>query len=294
MESEALEALEVSTVLGVIFERWGFDFRRYARPSITRQLRQLSSDAGCEHICDLVPRLLHEELFARKLVHGIYVSVSQFFRDPSFFAGLREIVLPELATRARPKIWHAGCASGEEAYSLAVLLEEAGLLERCRIYATDINLASLDVARRGVYPLAVLAEAEAAYRAAGGQRALREHYVALDEQPAHTWRSGPAGMFERRLRKAITWSAHDLTRDAVFSEIDLVLCRNTLFYFEKSLRAEILEQFRESLSPRGYLALGASESLESTAGHDAFEPSQPKLRIYRRRRAWTTPASPRS
>lgn len=288
MEAEALEDLEVTVVLDTIRRRWGLDFCRYGRLSITRQLRSSSQALGMERVCELVPLVVHEPERARELVHGLYVSVTRLFRDPEVFRGLVEQVLPELAIQPRPKIWHAGCASGEEVYSLAVLIEEAGFLDRARIYATDINLPALALAGRGAYPLVSLEAAESGYVAAGGQRRLRDHLVTLEQQPTHAWKGGPMGMFSRRLREKIVWSAHDLTRDAVFAELDLILCRNTLFYFENSMRCEILDRFRSSLSPRGWLTLGMSETLEDTAT-SGFESYLPELRIYRRRTPWANP-----
>ncbi|MEQ9501677.1 MAG: protein-glutamate O-methyltransferase CheR [Deltaproteobacteria bacterium] len=273
MRPEVLEAMEIEIVVDTIRRRWGIDFSGYKRDSLSRQLQRAATDIGIHRLSSLVERLVYEESFSEAFVSRIFVSVTSFFRDPDFFRVLANVVLPELAAYPRPKIWHAGCASGEEVYSLAFLLDEAGLLHRSTIYATDINMRALRVGRTGAYPLEAIAAAEDDYEAVGGPGSLASFFVTS---------GGPMGLVSSRIRDRITWSAHDLTSDAVFAEVDLVLCRNTLMYFGADLRAAVIGRLRESLSPLGYLAIGATETLDTLDDARRFRAVDAAQRIYQR------------
>ncbi|MEQ8278622.1 MAG: protein-glutamate O-methyltransferase CheR [Deltaproteobacteria bacterium] len=273
MRPEVLEEIEIEIVVDTIRRRWGIDFSGYKRDSLSRQLHRAATELGVRRLSSLVERLVYEETFSESFVSQLFVSVTSFFRDPDFFRTLANVVLPELAAYPRPKIWHAGCATGEEVYSLAFLLDEAGLLQRSTIYATDINMRALRIGRTGAYPLESIAAAEDNYRAVRGPGSLDDYFVTS---------GGPMGLVCSRVRDAITWSAHDLTSDGIFAEVDLVLCRNTLIYFGPELRAGVVRRFRDTLSPLGYLALGASESLDTVASDSQFRTVDAAQRIYQR------------
>ena len=266
-----LDPLETDLVLDAVNRRYGFDFRGYSRASLERRIRSVCDRHGMRHIAELIPRLLHEPSFVDQFVNGISVNVTEPFRDPGVFAAMREELFPVLQTYPYFKIWHAGCASGEEVYSLAILLHEAGLLERAQIYATDINTEALTRARDGIYPLESLRKAEKGYRQAGGQAELSDYYTA----------QYGAARFAPMLRKQLVCSQHNLVTDAPFGEMVLVICRNVLIYFERELQNRVVELFRASLGHRGYLMLGSKESLTYMPVGAEFELLDREARIYR-------------
>jgi chemotaxis protein methyltransferase CheR len=264
--------LEIRLLLEAVYERYQYDFRDYAVTSMRRRMQQALNDFGCERVSDLQHRLLREEdLFARALQY-FTIQVSEMFRDPPYFAALREHVLPMLGTYPSVKVWVAGCSTGEEVWSLAILLDEEGLLDRTLIYATDINPEALRATEVGVYPLDRMAQFSANYLAAGGRRSLSDYYAA-DEAGA---------VFDRRLRRQVVCSDHSLATDSVFSEVHFVSCRNVLIYFNRSLQDRAVGLFHESLVHRGFLGLGNKESLQFGAHAQRFEPIVAAQKLYRR------------
>jgi chemotaxis protein methyltransferase CheR len=221
----------------------------------------------------LQERILHEPDTFSQLLQYLTVPVSEMFRDPSYFRALRQHVVPVLRTYASFKVWVAGCSTGQEAYSLAILLQEEGLLERTMVYATDINPASLDKGRQGIYPLDTMQLYTANYQQAGGLKSFSDYYTA-----------GYGGaLFDKRLRDAITFADHSLATDSVFSETQFISCRNVLIYFNRQLQDRALGLFHESLSHRGFLGLGSRESLDFSAYKDAFEPVSKADRLFRKK-----------
>lgn len=265
--------LETELVIDTAVRRYGFDFRQYSRASLERRLLNLCEKQGLKRVSDLIPRLLHEPSFIDEFVNGISVSVTQPFRDPECFAALVEKVFPVLDTYPYFKIWHAGCATGEEVYTLAVLLKEADLLSRAQIYATDINTRALATARDGIYMLEVLEAAEPAYRKAGGIGRLADHYAA----------AYGSGRMSEDLRQAVVFSQHNLVTDTPFGEMVLVLCRNVLIYFQRELQERAVRVFADSLSNRGFLALGSKESLTYLPTGEHFESVDRAGKLYRAR-----------
>lgn len=268
-----LRQLECELVIEAAARRFGFDFAQYSRASLERRLRNLADQERLDQLSELIPKLLHEPGFIDRFVNGISVNVTEPFRDPECFAALREHVFPTLATYPYFKIWHAGCASGEEVYSLAVLLKEAGLLGRAQIYATDINTRALATARDGIYPEETLQKSQAGYLKSGGAGELSAHYTA----------AYGSGRFNDELRDAIVFSQHNLVTDQPFGEMVLILCRNVLIYFDRNLQDRALRLFASSLSHRGYLAIGAKESLTYLPAGDGFELLSRDGRVYRAR-----------
>jgi chemotaxis protein methyltransferase CheR len=229
------------------------------------------------HASALLERVLYDEASYRRFLSSIAVSVTEFFCDPEFFACARETLLPVLATYPRLRIWHAGCATGQEVYSMAIMLKEASLLQRAQFYATDIDLEALSTARDGVYPMAQLTEAEAAYERAGGRASFRNYFVPRSDDAG----TARVGIMHRELRDRITWSPHDLGRDEAVTEANLIVCRNTLIYFNRALQDRVIDLFRRSLVPRGFLALGDKETLDFSAHGKSFELLLAAQRIYR-------------
>jgi chemotaxis protein methyltransferase CheR len=268
MSPEEVEALEIELLLEALDRRHGYDFRRYARASLRRRILGFMDRSGLRSVSELIPPVLRDPAFLDRLVNGISVAVTEPFREPVSLAAIREHVFPWLQSHAFAKIWHAGCSSGEEVYSLAILLDEARLLERVQIYATDINTDALARAREGIYPLEALRQAEDNYRRAGGQGRLAEHYVA---------QYGRAKL-AARLQRAIVFSQHNLATDAAFGKMQLVVCRNVLIYFNRELQGRVLRLFTDTLVHRGFLALGARES---PGADDPYAPVDRDARLYR-------------
>jgi chemotaxis protein methyltransferase CheR len=266
------EDIELDLFVQAMQRRHGYDFSEYAPASLKRRVRQLVAQLETGTISVLTSRALHEPGMLPQLLSGLSVPVSDMFRDPAVFRVLREQVLPVLASYPRINIWQAGCAHGEEVYSLAILLEEAGLYERSQIFATDLSADALQHAREGIYPAREAQQWSRNYQAAGGTRSLADYYSARYDLLK----------FDRRLRRNVTFAQHNLVSDKVFSETHLVLCRNVLIYFSNPLQDRCLGLFRDSLVRGGFLCLGMRESIDFAATASDFSPVDSLLRIYRR------------
>lgn len=266
-----MEDIELDLLLEGIFRRWGYDFRHYARASLKRRFEHRLRASNLDCLSDMLPRLLRDEDFFNDLLVDLSVTVTEMFRDPSFHAALREHVLPTLGTYPFIRIWHAGCATGEEVYSMAILLEEEGLYHRSHIYATDYNKNSLEIARQAVYPLDDIQTYTANYQAAGGAASFSNYYHA---------KYGSAKINDN-LRENITFAYHNLVTDQVFGEMHLIVCRNVLIYFDKDLQDQTLSLFSDSLCRRGFLCLGSKEALDFTAVRDDFDTISAAERIFR-------------
>ncbi len=264
--------LEIDLLLEAISRKYSYEFRHYARASLRRRILTALPRLGAESVSMLQHRILRDASLFTRLLTELTVPVSDLFRDPGYFATLREHVMPVLATYPSLKVWVAGCSTGEEAYSLAILLDEAQLLARTILYATDINPASLRTAESGVYALDRVANFTRNHQRAGGLRPLADYYIA----------AYGGIVFDRRLRERMTFSDHSLSTDHVFSEVQLVSCRNVLIYFDRELQDRALGLFREALVARGYLGLGVHERLDVSRHAEAFEAIVPGQRIYRR------------
>jgi chemotaxis protein methyltransferase CheR len=265
--------IELRLLLDALYLRYHYDFRAYAIASLKRRLSSALTRFGCATLSQLQDRLLHDSSILSDLLDVLTVQVSELFRDPAYFRALREQVVPVLRTYPSLKIWVAGCSTGEEAYSLAMLLRAEGLLERTLIYATDINSAALRKAEAGVYPENSLPGFAANYRLAGMPGELTEHYTAAYGR----------AVFDRGLRECIVFSDHSLATDSVFAEVQLVSCRNVLIYFDRALQDRAVGLFHESLGRRGFLGIGARESLRFGAHTTRFDELVPAERIYRKR-----------
>lgn len=263
---------ELALLLEAIYFKYQHDFRHYAIASLRRRVTLAMSRFGCETVSQLQDRVLHEpEVFAQMLQY-LTVQVSEMFRDPDYFKVLRDEVLPVLKTYPSVKIWIAGCSTGEEVWSFAIMLKEEGLLDRTLIYASDINPDALKAAEAGVYALDRIALFSANYLAAGGAGSLSDYY--------HAAYNG--AVFDRALRRHVLFADHSLATDTVFSEVHLVSCRNVLIYFDRPLQDRAVGLFREALVRRGYLGLGNRESLRLTSHEPAFVEVARTQRVYRK------------
>ena len=275
MEVEAvhgLEELEVELLLTAVARRYGYDFRQYSAASLHRRLRRAMLEEHVRTLSGLQERLLHDPGALARFVSTLSVHVTGMFRDPPVYKAIRQRVVPMLRTWPFVRIWHAGCSTGEEVYSLAVVLREEGLLERCRIYATDLSDELLETASRGVYPLRAMREYTAAYHQAGGRADFSAYYTA-DSRHA---------ILREDLRKNIVFSQHNLVSDGSFNEFHMILCRNVMIYFDKDLRDRVQELLHESLVMFGVLVLGTRESLRFSPVADRYEALDEALRLYRR------------
>jgi len=267
-----LETLELQLLLEGIYRHYGFDFREYAPASLKRRVWRRVHAEHAQTIAGLLERVLHDPLVMERLLLDLSINVTAMFRDPTFYAALREKVAPVLHTYPFTRIWVAGCSTGEEVYSLAILLQEEGLYERTRIYATDINEAVLDRARSGVFALDKMQEYTENYLRAGGKRSFSEYYLAKYE----------GALFERSLTDNVVWAPHNLVQDRSFNTFNLILCRNVMIYFDRALQSHVHELFHESLERFGMLALGHKESIRFTGFEDRYEDVDPQEKIYRK------------
>lgn len=269
-----LERIEIELLLEGIYRHYGFDFRAYAYASIRRRLWKRIEGEGLTTVSALQDRVLHEPQMMERLLLDLSINVTAMFRDPTFYRAFRDHVIPLLRTYPFIRIWHAGCATGEEVYSLAILLQEEGLYERCRIYATDINEVVLQKAKEGIFSLDRMQEYTENYIASGGTRAFSDYYLA---------KYGGA-LFSPTLTKNVVFSLHNLVTDRSFSEFNVILCRNVLIYFDKSLQAKVHRLFYESLAKFGIMAVGSKESLRFSPHEDQYEQIKGPEKIYRKAR----------
>lgn len=264
--------IEIRLLVEAVYLRYGHDFRDYAFASLKRRVLQAQQRLGLPSISALQEQVLHDPNRFAQLLQYLTVPVSEMFRDPSYFLGLRRHVVPVLRTYPSLKVWVAGCSTGEEPYSLAILLQEEGLLDRTILYATDINHASLEKARQGIFSLDHMQAFTRNYQRAGGMRSFSDYYTA----------AYGGALFDKALRDSITFADHSLATDAVFAETQLVSCRNVLIYFNRALQDRALGLFHESLTRRGFLGLGSKETLDFSAYADRFAPVSRPDRIYRK------------
>jgi len=267
-----LERLEIELLLEGMFRHYGFDFRSYAYASIRRRLWKRVEAEGLDSISDLQALVLHDSAAMDRLLLDLSISVTAMFRDPDFYRVFRQEVVPLLRTYPFIRIWHAGCSTGEEVYSAAIVLEEEGLLDRARIYATDINDRVLKQAKAGIFPLNRMQEYTENYINAGGQRSFSEYYTAMYD----------GALFSPSLTRNTVFSQHNLVTDRSFSEFHMVFCRNVLIYFDRALQDRVHALFHDSLVMFGILALGSKESLRFSQYEDCYEMLHVKERIYRK------------
>jgi chemotaxis protein methyltransferase CheR len=270
---EKIEDIEIRLLLEALYSRYHYDFRNYAMASIKRRLKQAREQLGFASFSALQESLLHDPAMLPRLLSYLTVQVSEMFRDPTYFRAIREKVVPHLRTYPSLKIWIAGCSGGEELYSLVILLREEGLEERALFYATDINQDALRTAEAGLFGLDRMQLFTENHRKSGGKSSLSDYYQAA---------YGKAS-FDKSLRQKVVFSDHSLVTDAVFAEMHLISCRNVLIYFDRVFQDRALGLFKDSLARKGFLGLGAKESLRFSHHGGAFTDFVREEKIYQRR-----------
>jgi len=257
----SVEDIEVGLLLEGVYRQYGYDFRDYAMSSLRRRVRHVVREEGLTTVSGLQEKVLHDPRCLQRFLLALSVNVTSMFRDPGFYKALRERVVPLLRTYPKVRIWHAGCSTGEEAYSFAIMLEEEGLYDRCQIYATDMNESVLKVAAAGEVPLRGMRENTANYIRSGGRRAFASFYAAVDDR----------AVLHPSLRRNIVFAQHNLVSDRSFNEFNVVLCRNVLIYFNRDLQDRVHRLFYQSLVRFGFLALGSKETVQFSAHQAAYE-----------------------
>ena len=266
------EALEVDLLLAGVAERYGYDFRGYSRASLMRRVRHAASREGVSTVSALQDRVLHDPRSMARFIERVAVHTTSMFRDPEVYLALRNEIIPLLRTYPFIRIWHAGCSSGEEVYSLAILLHEAGVYDRCRLYATDFSDSVIERARKGIFPISAMRDYTLAYQKAGGRGDFSAYY---ETDARHA-------VIRQSLRRHTVFSQHNLVSDSAFNEFHLILCRNVMIYFGRELRERVHDLLYTSLGNFGVLSIGKKESLHFTPFEDRFQELGADLRLYRR------------
>jgi chemotaxis protein methyltransferase CheR len=264
--------IELRMLVEAVYLKYNYDFRDYTGASQKRRVLHAMREMECETVSALQAKVMHDPQAFARLLQYLTIPVTEMFRDPEYYAAVRSQVVPFLQTYPSLKIWIAGCSTGEEVYSMAILLKEEGLLERSLVYATDINPESLESARRGVFPLDRMRLYTENYQEAGGKRAFSDYYTA----------AYGGALFDRSLVENVTFADHSLATDSVFSETHFVSCRNVMIYFNRRLQNRVLGLFHESLCHRGFLGLGSKESIEFSNHADRFEVLSRRERLFRK------------
>ncbi|MDZ8053618.1 MAG: CheR family methyltransferase [Aulosira sp. ZfuVER01] len=267
-----LEDIEIQLLLEGVYRYWGYDFRNYALSSLKRRIHHFIKKEGFTSVSNLQAQVLHNRECLERFLLSITVNVTSMFRDPSFYLALRKEVIPLLRTYPFIRIWHAGCSTGEEVYSMAILLEEEKLYQRCRIYATDFNEKVLQIAKSGIFPLKLMQDYTQLYLKAGGKQSFSEYYTAGYD----------SAIIRSSLRENIVFAQHNLATDSSFNEFHIIICRNVLIYFNQILQKRVHELFYNSLCPFGILGLGRQESIRFTTQDQQYQELVKGEKLYRR------------
>jgi chemotaxis protein methyltransferase CheR len=272
IQDQEIEKIEIDLLLEAIYRYYGYDFRNYAPTFIQRRIWHRVRHENLTSISALQEKILRDPEMMKKLFSDFSINVTEMFRDPAFFKSFRKNVIPSVGDYPDIRIWHVGCSTGEEVYSMAILLHEEGLYEKAKIYATDINTKILDQAKKGAFSLANMQLYTKNYIEAGGRRAFSEYYKVVGEQV----------VFHSFLQKNIVFAEHNLVTDSSFNEFDIIICRNVLIYFNKSLQNEVHQLFYESLSLSGFLGLGKREGIRFTSYGNCYEEIDSTEKLYRK------------
>nr|WP_188998062.1 protein-glutamate O-methyltransferase CheR [Paenibacillus nasutitermitis] len=273
-EASERERIEIELLLEGLYQLYGYDFRNYAFSSVRRRIWHRVNSERLSTITELTNKVLHNREVMTRLLSDLTIHVTEMFRDPAVFRSFREHVVPLLRTYPFIRIWHAGCSTGEEVYSMAILLKEEGLYEKSRIYATDTSERVLDSAKQGVFPIDRMQSFTRNYMDAGGKEAFSKYYTAKYDSV----------LFHSELKANIVFAQHNLVTDQSFNEFNVIFCRNVMIYFNKELQNHVHKLLYESLSTFGILALGTKESINFTLHADAYEEMDPQTRLYRKTR----------
>ena len=265
--------LEITLLLEAVYQKYGYDFRQYSKAHIRRRIMNRLKLSGLEDISQMQSKILNDEIFAANFLQDLSITVTEMFRDPGFYRSLRENVIPILKTYPFIKIWHAGCSTGEEAYSMAIIMQEEGLYDRTTIYATDFNQQALNQAKEGIFSNAMIKEYTVNYQLSGGIESFSNYYMSNYDNV----------IMNQSLKKNIVWANHNLVTDSVFAEVHMVLCRNVLIYFDINLQNKVQMIFYNSLINGGVLCLGSKESIQFTDLHDKYTELDKKQRIFKKK-----------
>ena len=272
IQAQEIEKIEIDLFLEAIYRYYGYDFRNYARSFVQRRVLQRARNENLTSISALQEKILRNPEVMKKLFSDLSINVTEMFRDPSFFQSFRKNIIPLVRDYPDIRIWHVGCSTGEEVYSMAILLHEEGLYDKAKIYATDINTKSLEQAKKGTFSLANMQLYTKNYMEAGGGRAFSEYYKVVGEKV----------VFHPFLQKNVVFAEHNLVTDSSFNEFDIILCRNVLIYFNKSLQNDVHQLFYESLSVSGFLGLGNREGIRFTSYGNCYEEVDSTEKLYRK------------
>jgi chemotaxis protein methyltransferase CheR len=264
---------EITFLLETIFQKYGYDFRQYSTAHIHRRIANRMVLSKITDVSEMCAGILTDETFAFQLMQDLSITVTEMFRDQTFYKSFRENVIPILKTYPFFKIWHAGCATGEEVYSMAILLKEEGLLERATIYATDFNQLALNYGKAGIFSNSKMKSYTTNYQLAGGKESFSNYYTSNHDHV----------IMNQSLKKNIVWANHNLVTDSVFAEVHVVLCRNVLIYFDEKLQNKVQELFYDSLVDGGILCLGSKEALRFTDFYEKYSELDKKQRIYKKK-----------
>ncbi len=266
------EDIEFKLLLEAVFIKYGYDFREYSPTSLKRQVARRMDQDGIGSISEFQHRVIYDEAFFKKILLDFSINVTELFRDPEVYLAIRKEIVPILRTYPSLKIWHAGCATGQEVYSIAIMLKEEGLYDRCQIYATDINQDALAVAKEGIYSKNRIKEDVQNYLLAGGKSSLADYYTA---NYGHL-------IMKRELKKNILFMDHNLATDGSIGEMQLILCRNVFLYFREDLQRKVVSVFNDSLCPGGFLCMGARERLFPKKTGNYFREFLLNEKVYRK------------
>ncbi len=265
--------IEIDLLLQAMFAKYGYDFRNYSKAHVKRRVLNRLSLSNFKSISEMQHKVLRDTQFFEMMLRDLSINVTEMYRDPSFYLSLRKEVIPILKTYPFIKVWHAGCSTGEEVYSFAILLKEEGLYDRTQIYATDFNRDVLDIAKKGIYSIDKIKEFTSNYQEAGGTQSFSDYYIA----------NYNSVIFDKSLKKNVVFAEHNLVTDNVFAEVNLIICRNVLIYFNKDLQNRVISLFCDSLNNGGFLALGSKETIQFTTKSSKFETISSTEKIYKKK-----------
>ncbi len=265
--------IELNLLLDAVYQKYGYDFRDYSKAHVKRRILHRIKIAGYNNISELIPRILYDQKFFHVLLGDLSINVTEMFRDPHFYIAIKQHIIPILKTYPFIKIWHAGCSTGEEVYSMAILFKEEGIYDRTQIYATDFNSKVLKIAKEGIYKQELIEDYSKNYKKAGGSASFSDYFSSKYE----------SAIISRSLKENIVFSDHNLVTDQVFGEMNMIVCRNTMIYFTKKLQNRVVDLFYNSLIPGGILCLGTKESLRFSSQQDNFDEITIKEKIYKKK-----------
>ena len=265
--------IEIDLILDAIFQKYGYDFRNYSRAHVKRRLLHRLAGSHLKSLSQMQHEVLYDPSFFQEILKDLSINVTEMFRDPKFYLALRTEIIPLLKTYPFIKVWHAGCSTGEEVYSFAIVLKEEGLYDRVQIYATDFNRSVLEIAKKGIYPINRIKEFTANFQQAGGKQSFSDYYMA----------DYNSVIFDQSLKKNIVFAEHNLVTDSVFAEVNIIICRNVLIYFNRELQNKVFTLFTESLINGGFLCLGSKETLQFSQNAGLYDVLNAYEKLYKKR-----------